>query len=65
MTENVVLNDVVDQPGNLSRLMIDDHIYQQIEGALLDYGLLKAIEEAAEDEELDLETAQRLANYEQ
>lgn len=55
---------VMDQQGNIKGVMLDYLVYQQLEELLLDYGLIKAMEEIIDDEEIDLETAKRLANYE-
>jgi len=37
--------------------------YKKIEKVLLDYGLAKAIEETADEDTVDLETAKRLTGY--
>jgi ubiquitin len=42
---------------------LDYSIYKKIEEVLLDYGLAKAIEETADEDMVDLETARRLTGY--
>ncbi|MBU2444050.1 MAG: antitoxin [Bacteroidetes bacterium] len=48
---------VVDENGRPTSVMIDYELFQKLEVILLDIGLAKAMEEADNDEELDLESA--------
>ncbi len=53
----IIKSFIVDNDGEVQSVILDYKSYQKIEELLLDYGLLKATEEVAEDEEVDLEEA--------
>lgn len=48
---------IVDDDGEVQSVILDYKSYKKIEELLLDYGLLKAMEEVAEEEEIDLKEA--------
>lgn len=48
---------IVDDDGEVQSVILDYKSYQRIEELLLDYGMLKAMEEVAEEEEIDLKEA--------
>ena len=48
---------IVDDDGEVQSFILDYKSYQRIEELLLDYGMLKAMEEVAEEEEIDLKEA--------
>lgn len=55
---------VMDRQGNIKSVILDYKTFQVLEEALLDYGLGKAMEEAEDDEELNLEAAKRFSGFE-
>ena len=57
---NIVQSYITDEKGDIKGVILDYKVFKKIEEALLDYGLLKAMEEVEEDEEIDLETAKKL-----
>ena len=48
---------IVDDDGEVQSVILDYKSYKKIEELLLDYGLLRAMEEVAEEEEIDLKDA--------
>ena len=48
---------IVNDDGEIQSVIMDYKSYKKIEELFLDHGLMKAMEEVAEDEELDLEEA--------
>lgn len=54
---------VMDRQGNIKSVILDYQTFQTLEEVLLDYGLGKAMEEAENDEEVNLEEAKRLAGF--
>ncbi|MCH7939553.1 MAG: antitoxin [Candidatus Marinimicrobia bacterium] len=48
---------IVDDDGEVQSVILDYKSYKKIEELLLDYGLLRAMEEVAEEEEIDLKEA--------
>ncbi len=48
---------IVDDDGEVQSVILDYKSYKKIEALLLDYGLLRAMEEVAEEEEIDLKEA--------
>ena len=54
---------IVDDDGEVQSVVLDYKSFQKIEALLLDYGLLKAMEEVAEDEEIDLKEAKVQLNF--
>lgn len=55
---------LTDKSGNIKSIVLDYESFKKIEGILLDYGLGKAMEEVIEDEEVNLETAKKLTDFE-
>ncbi len=53
----IIKSFIVDDDGEVQSVILDYKSYKKIEELLLDYGLLRAMEEVAEDEEVDLEEA--------
>jgi len=54
---------ITDQDGNIKSVVLDYQTFKKIEEILIDYGLGKAMEEIQDDEEVDLDTAMKLAGY--
>ncbi|MFQ5753708.1 MAG: antitoxin [bacterium] len=54
---------IVDDEGNIKAVVMDFDLYKKIEDLLLDFGLAKAMEEIADDQEIDLEDAKRIADF--
>lgn len=54
---------IVNDEGEIQSVVLDYKSYKNIEELLLDHGLLKAMEEVAEDEEVDLEEARLQLHY--
>lgn len=54
---------IVDETGDIKNVIIDYKSFKKIEELLLDMGLAKAMEEALDDEEVDLEQAKILMNF--
>ncbi|MCL5268191.1 MAG: antitoxin [Bacteroidetes bacterium] len=54
---------IVDKDGKPEAVVIDYSTFKKVENLLLDAGLGKAMEEVADDEELDIEEAKRLARH--
>ncbi len=48
---------IVNDDGEIQSVILDYKSYKKIEELFLDHGLMKAMEEVADDEELDLEEA--------
>jgi hypothetical protein len=59
MTRSYIVND----EGKPTAVVVDYESFIKMETLLLDYGLGKAMEEVANDEEVDLEEAKRLAGF--
>ena len=53
---------ITDQEGHIKSIVLDYSTFKKIEDVLLDYGLAKAMEEATDDDEVDLETAISVMN---
>ncbi len=54
---------ITDQQGNIKSVILDYQTYRKIQEILMDYGLGKAMEEALDDEEVDLDNAMKLTGY--
>ncbi len=54
---------IVNNKGDIQSVVLDYKYYQKIEEMLLDYGLLKAMEEVEDDEEFNLEEAKIKLHY--
>ena len=54
---------IVDESGDIKNVIIDYKSFKKIEELLLDMGLGKAMEEALDAEEVDLEQAKILMNF--
>ncbi len=54
---------IVDESGDIKKVILDYESFKKIEELLLDMGLAKAMEEALDDEEVDLEQAKILMNF--
>ena len=59
----IIKSYLVDEKGNIKDVVVDYETFRKIENALLDYGLGKAMEEVADDDEIDLEAAKRIAGF--
>ena len=57
---NIVQSYITDEKGNIKGVILDYKTFKKIEELLLDYGLLKAMEEVEDEEEVDLENAKKL-----
>ncbi|HMB30650.1 MAG TPA: hypothetical protein VKN82_02365 [Desulfohalobiaceae bacterium] len=55
---------ITDKKGNIKSIVLDYESFKKIEEILLDYGLGKAMEEVIDDEEVNLETAKKLTDFE-
>ncbi len=53
---------IIDKKGKIKSVVVDYKHYKVIEELLLDYGLTKAMEEAEEDEIVDIDEAKKLLN---
>ncbi len=56
-------NYVMTQDGEIQSVLLDYQTFRKVEEILLDYGLGKAMDEVADDDEVDLETAKTLTGY--
>ena len=54
---------IVDDEGNIKAVVMDFELYKKIEDLILDLGLTKAMEEIADDREIDLEYAKKIAGF--
>ena len=54
---------IVDDKGRPQAVVIDFESFSKIENLLLDYGLGKAMEEAEDDDELDIEEAKKIVGF--
>ncbi len=54
---------IVDESGDIKKVILDYESFKKIEELILDLGLAKAMEEALDDEEVDLEQAKILMNF--
>lgn len=54
---------IVNDEGEVQSVILGYKSYKKIEELLLDYGLMKAMEEVAEDEEVNLEEARLQLHY--
>jgi hypothetical protein len=61
----LVKSYLVDEAGNIKDVVVDYETFKKMEEALLSYGLGKAMEEVANDDEVDLDTAKRIAGFKQ
>ncbi len=52
-----------DETGDIKKVIIDYESFKKIEEIILDLGLAKAMEEVLDDEEVDLEQAKILMNF--
>jgi len=50
---------IVDEKGNVTKVVLDYDIFKKIEELLLDIGLGRAMEEVEDDEELTLDDAKK------
>ncbi|MDP1993896.1 MAG: antitoxin [Ignavibacteria bacterium CG22_combo_CG10-13_8_21_14_all_37_15] len=51
---------VVDDAGNVKSVILDYEQFKKVEEILLDYGIAKAMNEVADDDEISLEEAVKL-----
>ena len=51
---------IVDDKGNINKVVLDYKDYLKIEELFLDYGFAKAIKEAESDIDYDLDTAKKI-----
>jgi len=51
---------VVDDAGNVKSVILDFEQFKKVEEILLDYGIAKAMNEVADDDEISLEEAVKL-----
>ncbi|HOJ72201.1 MAG TPA: hypothetical protein PK864_10605 [Syntrophorhabdaceae bacterium] len=51
---------IVDEKGNVTKVVLDYDIFKKIEELLLDIGLGRAMEEVEDDEELTLDDAKKV-----
>jgi hypothetical protein len=51
---------VVDDAGNVKSVILDYEQFKKVEEILLDYGITKAMNEVADDDEISLEEAVKL-----
>lgn len=56
-------NYVLTRDGEVQSVLLDYQTFRKVEEILLDYGLGKAMDEVADDEDVDLETAKTLTGY--
>lgn len=56
----IVKDYIVDETGNVKKVVLDYDMFKKLEGLMLDIGLAKAMEEVKDDEELSLEEAKIL-----
>ncbi|MCH7497655.1 MAG: antitoxin [Candidatus Marinimicrobia bacterium] len=54
---DLVKSFIVDDQGKIESVVLDYREFKKIEAMILDFGLAKAMDEAVEDEEMDLEEA--------
>ena len=54
---------IVDESGDIKKVILDYESFKKIEELILDLGLAKAMEEASDDDEVDLEQAKILMNF--
>ncbi len=54
---------IVNDDGEIQSVILDYKSYKKIEELLLDHGLMKAMEEVAEDEKVNLEEARLQLHY--
>ena len=54
---------IIDQHGDIQSVVLKYADYRKIESLLLDLGLGKAMEEVADEEEIDLEEAKKLIGF--
>ncbi len=57
---NIAQSYITDEKGNIKGVILDYKTFKKIEELLLDYGLLKAMKEVEDEDEVDLETAKKL-----
>ena len=62
-SERLVKSYITDDKGNVESVISDYKTFKNIEEILLDIGLGKATKEVAEDEDVDLEEAVRIAGF--
>ena len=54
---DLVKSFIVDDQGKIESVVLDYREFKKIEEMILDFGLAKAMDEAVEEEEMDLEEA--------
>ena len=54
---------IVDDRGEIESVVLDYQMYRKMEELILDYGLAKSMEEIADEEEIDLEEAKKIAGF--
>ncbi len=59
----IIKSFIVNGDGEIQSVILDYKSYTKIEELLLDYGLLKAMEEVVDDEEVDLPEAKLQLHY--
>lgn len=59
----IIRSFIVNGEGEIQSVILDYKSYKKIEELFLDYGLLKAMEEVAEDAEVSLEEAKLQLHY--
>ena len=51
---------IVDEQGNVTKVVVDYELFKKIEDLILDIGLAKAMEEVEDDEELSIDEAKKV-----
>ncbi len=59
----LVKSYIVDEIGKIKNVVLDYESFLKIENLMLDMGLGKAMDEALDDEEFDLEEAKSIAGF--
>ena len=54
---------ITDEKGKIKSIVIDYEVYKKIEELLLDAGMIKAMEEVANDDEISLEAAKEEVGF--
>ncbi|MFQ5675282.1 MAG: antitoxin [bacterium] len=54
---------IVDQKGKIESVVLDYNTYRKMEELILDYGLARSMEEIADEEEIDIEEAKKIAGF--
>ena len=57
---NIMKSYITDESGNIKSVILDYQVYKKIEELLLDEGLLKAMKDVENDEEIEYENVREL-----